>query len=496
MKWLERIVRTAAAVWILVLLLGAIPEAGSAYAASTAAESFTVALTGKYPPFSFYSDEAELVGFDVDVSQLVAEKLNRELRIVTTEWDGILGGLLAGKYDAIIGSMAITPERAKSVDFTMPYYVSGAQLFVHVDDAGEIQSLKDMEGKKAGAVLGETFEHYLVTNHPEISVVTYKSTVDIFQEMQHRRLDGFVTDRLVGMYQIKSAQMPFVPAGPLLYEEQMAIPVKQDQPELLAAINQALTDLEAGGELAKLHEKWFASIHAAEDESVAATGSAEETGGMSWGTIAVRLLRGFGITLLVAFLSIAMGFILAVPAGVVLHGAPRLGQTVVRAIVDFIRGTPVLIQLFFVYFGSPQIGLNLSPMVAAVVTLTINSTAYMSEVVRSGLLAVSPGQRVAARALGLSPFEVFRFVVWPQALRVALPPLMNSAVALLKDTALISVISVAEVIREAQSIISVTFDPAKYYLIVAVMFFVFTYPLMRLASAFEAHMKKRGFAGA
>jgi ABC-type amino acid transport system permease subunit len=154
----------------------------------------------------------------------------------------------------------------------------------------------------------------------------------------------------------------------------------------------------------------------------------------------------------------------------------------------------VLIQIFFVYFGAHQIGIDLSPIPAAIMTLSINSAAYMAEVVRSGLMAVPPGQRQAARSLGLSRFQVFRFVVWPQAFRIAIPPLVNSSVALLKDTALVSVISVAEVVRQAQSIISVTYNPMKYYFIVAVMFFIFTYPLMKFASKWEQTLKKRGYA--
>jgi ABC-type amino acid transport system permease subunit len=110
-------------------------------------------------------------------------------------------------------------------------------------------------------------------------------------------------------------------------------------------------------------------------------------------------------------------------------------------------------------------------------------------------MSVPDGQSLAARALGLNTFQTFRFVVWPQAFRIALPPLMNSVVALTKDTALISVIAVAEVIREAQSIISVTYDPMTYYFIVAVMFFVVTFPLMKMADRLERRIAARGYGG-
>jgi His/Glu/Gln/Arg/opine family amino acid ABC transporter permease subunit len=332
-------------------------------------------------------------------------------------------------------------------------------------------------------VLGETYEHYLREHHRAVRVVTYKSSTDIFQDMFNRRLDGFVTDRLVGGYQIKQSGRPFVPAGPLLYVERMAIPVTRDNPELLAGINEAIQAMKTDGSLDRIHEKWFGFTDS--------EGPRESS--MQTGVILEKLAKGFGITLLVAVLSIVMGFMLSVPLGVILNNPKFPLHIVFRSINDFIRGTPVLIQLFFVYFGTPQIGIALSPIQAAVITLTINTSAYMSEVIRSGLMSVDYGQFLAGRALGLNRYQVFLHVIWPQAFRVALPPLMNSVVALIKDTALIAIISVAEVVREAQSIISVTYDPMKYYFIVGLMFFVVTFPLMKLSGRLERRIRQKGF---
>ena len=108
-------------------------------------------------------------------------------------------------------------------------------------------------------------------------------------------------------------------------------------------------------------------------------------------------------------------------------------------------------------------------------------------------MSVDPGQKLAGRSLGLTKFQVFRLIIWPQAFRIALPPLINSVIALMKDTALISIISVGEVIRETQSIISVTFNPTKYYFITAVMFFIVTFPLMKLAGQVELRLRQKGF---
>lgn len=443
--------------------------------------SFRVALTGKYPPFSFYNEKGELAGFDVDVSREIAERIGRELTIIPTEWDGILAGLLANKYDAIIGSMAITPARAKAVDFSVPYYQSGAQLFIHRDNPSKVYSIDECNGKKIAAVLGETYQQYLDDKYPGIEVVTLKSSSEIFELLQAKRITGFVSDRLVGSWQIKSAKRPFVAVGPMLYREQIAIPVRKADGERLAKINKALQAMNNDGTMKRIHDQYFGLAAETMDRKT-----------MSRAVIAKKLAKGFAVTLLIAAASLTIGFVLAIPCGLILNhpqGGWKLLYLPVRTIIDFLRGTPVLIQLLFAWMG-----LGLSPFVAAIGTLGVNSMSYMAEVIRSGLMSVDPGQVKAGRALSMTRLQTFRYIVWPQAFRVAIPPLMNSVVALTKDTALVAVISVAEVIREAQSIISVTFQPTKYYFVVAVMFFVVTFPLMKMAGVLEKRIRQKGFA--
>ncbi len=444
-------------------------------------ETLKIALTGKYPPFSFYNQQGKLAGFDVDIAKEIANILHKDVEIITTEWDGIVAGLLTDKYDAIIGSMAVTPKRAEQVLFSSPYYISGAQLFVNRNSS--IQDIKDCNQKNIGVVLGETYEQFLRKNHSKIRIITYKSSIDIFQDMENGRLDGFVTDRLVGAWQIKKANKSFIKKGKLLFKEKIAIPVKKSDGLLLSQINKALSQISLSGKKKQLYDKWFALN--IEPEAINQK--------MDSKVVSQKLMKGFAITLFVAFFSLLIGFICALPLGVILHRNKGPLYLLVRSVVDFIRGTPVLIQLFFVYYGAPQFGFTFSPITSAIITLSVNSMAYLSEVIRSGLLSVNFGQFLGGRALGLSKFQVFRFIIWPQAFRVTIPPLMNSVVALTKDTAIISVISVGEVIREAQSIISYTFNPMKYYLIVAIMFFVVTFPLMKIASYVENKVKEKGF---
>jgi len=466
---------------LLILTVGLLTGLASARAEETQKE-LSSALTGKFPPFSYSNDQGNLAGFDVDVSREIARRLNRTSRIVATEWDGILAGLLAKKYDAIIASMAITPAREESVNFSAAYYHSGAQLFVHRDNPDQIYSISECDGLPIAVVLGETYQQFLETQYPDIKVVTLKSTAEIFEMLEQKRITGFVTDRLVGAWQIKEADRPFVPVGEMLYKERIGIAIRKDMPGLLAEVNRALADMETDGTLAAIHNHYF---------GLSGT-QAAAPGHMPTRVIALKLMKGFAITLGIAAAAILLGFLLSIPCGLVLahpKGPWAVLYFPVRLVVDILRGTPVLIQLLFVWLG-----LGLRPFPAAILTLGIASMAYMAEVIRAGLMSVDPGQNVAARALGLSSLDRFRFVVWPQAFRIAIPPLMNCVVALIKDTALVSVISIPELIREAQSVISVTFEPQIYYPIAGLMFFVVTFPLMKLAGRLEKSIQAKGFS--
>lgn len=216
-----------------------------------------VALTGQYPPFSTYDKQGDLVGVDVEVARAIAQHMGREVQFRPTAWADILPGLMGGKYDVIIGSMAVTPERRKAVNFSQPYYVSGAQLFIHEKYVDEIQGIEDCAGRALGVAEGETYHHYLQQNHPEVTVRALGGAPEIFAQVEGGGLVGFVTDRLVGTYQIGQAGKPFVAAGGLLYAERIAIPVRKDRPELLAGVNRALTKMKESGQLQAILDKWF-----------------------------------------------------------------------------------------------------------------------------------------------------------------------------------------------------------------------------------------------
>lgn len=158
----------------------------------------------------------------------------------------------------------------------------------------------------------------------------------------------------------------------------------------------------------------------------------------------------------------------------------------------FIRGTPTLIQIFIVYFGFPQLGMRLSPFVAGVLALGVNSGAYVAEIIRGGLLAIPHGQYESSTALGMSYAQTMRRIILPQVCRIIVPPVTNEAITTLKNTSLLSAITVVELTLHAQIVIARTFRPFDFYIMAALIYLVMTSLLSRLSVRLEAYYARRG----
>ncbi len=215
----------------------------------------SMAMSGQYPPFNFVDDKNHLTGFDVEIGKEIAKRIGITGVPITTAWDGIIAGLLANKYELICGSMAITEERLKSIDFSAPYYRSGAQLFVK--KGSPIKSVADMKGKKLGITLGTTYEQWVRKNMTDIDIRTYKGVPDMVLEVMNGRIDGFISDKIVGALAIKDKGIGIELAGSLLYEEKMGIAMRQGNTPLKAAIDNALLAMKADGTYKDISMKWL-----------------------------------------------------------------------------------------------------------------------------------------------------------------------------------------------------------------------------------------------
>lgn len=217
---------------------------------------FTFAMSGEYRPFN-YIDEVtgELVGFDVEIGKAIAEYHGWQANPVATPWSGIISGLRSGNFDAIIGSMGITAERAEQVDFSDPYYLSGAQLFVKEGSA--IQSIDDVTADMTiGVGLGTSYEP--VAREYTDQVATYESDVTALRDLaSSNNLDAVITDRLTGLIAIEETGFELQVAGELLFEEEVAIPVQKGNQGLLELINEALESIFKDGTFIDINNRYF-----------------------------------------------------------------------------------------------------------------------------------------------------------------------------------------------------------------------------------------------
>jgi polar amino acid transport system substrate-binding protein len=213
---------------------------------------FHFVASGEYQPFSYFKDGV-LTGFDIEIGNEIAKRLDLKPKASTTPFSGIISGIQTGRYDAAIASHVITEERAQAVDFADPYYISGGQLFVQPDENG-INTLDDLKGKDVAVALGTT--HEKMAREYTDSISTYDSDITALRALEQGKHDVTITDITVGEIAIQTG-MKIKIAGPMLSEVQHGIAVRKGNAELLDKINKALADIHADGTYLKLSEKYF-----------------------------------------------------------------------------------------------------------------------------------------------------------------------------------------------------------------------------------------------
>jgi len=227
---------------------------GDEQVASDEQAVFSYAMSGLYKPFN-YKDGGELVGFDVEIGAEIAKRMGMEPNPITNPWETLIQGLKAGKFDAIIGSMAITEERAEQVDFSRPYYRSGAQVFVSANNE-DIKTPDDMKDLKIGVVKASTFRDVALEYTSEDNVVGYDSDVIALQDLPTGRIDAVITDQMVGLVGMTNG-LEIKDIGEPLWVDEMAIPVNKGNAELLDKINAALEEIINDGTYDEISNKWF-----------------------------------------------------------------------------------------------------------------------------------------------------------------------------------------------------------------------------------------------
>lgn len=433
-----------------------------------------------FPPFEYRDNTSgQITGFDVDLIKAIGKQAGHPIELVALPFDGIIPALQARSIDAAISAITITPERARAIDFSRPYFEAGQAIVVR-DKGPNLTRLEQLEGRRIAVQIGTTGA-IAASRVAGAQVSSFDSTPLALQELANGNADAVVSDVPAILYAIKSAHLSGLRvAGEHLSSEVYGIALPTNAP-ITDTINKALGELIANGRYAALYRQWLG----AEPPVLPATAPQLQTkssplAGLDLALLAQNLLKGAGITLLLTVLSFSFGLLGGTALALLLQSPRQLVQRLCRIYIDFFRGTPMLVQLFLIYFGLPallqtlEVPFTIERLPAAVTALSLNVAAYLAEVLRSGIESIDRGQWEAADALGFSPAERMRFVIAPQAIRRVLPPLANEFITLIKDTSLAAVIGFDELFRQGQLMVATTYRAFEIYIAVALVYLVMT----------------------
>lgn len=219
--------------------------------------TLVVGLEGTYPPFSFQDENGNLAGFEVDFAHALADHLGVKAKLQMTKWDGMLASLESKRIDVAINQVTISEERQKKYDFSTPYTISGIQALTKKGHEGSISKPQDLVGKKVGVGLGSNFEQWLRANVPGVDVRTYDDDPTKYQDLKIGRIDAILVDRLAGLDLMEKTQGELAVAGPAFSRLESGVAMRKENPQLLAAINQAIGEMHKDGTMNNISQKWF-----------------------------------------------------------------------------------------------------------------------------------------------------------------------------------------------------------------------------------------------
>jgi len=445
----------------------------------------------------------KIIGFEVDIAEALGKRLRMEPQFVQQQWDGLVPGLQRGEYDAVIAGLEITPERLEKISFSSPYYYSTLSMTVRLDET-RIRTPENLPARTVGTLKASLAERYL----HEIGVTdvkTYDNQAHPYIDLILGRLDAVVMDTPIALYYAYGEQFHNVELPSTKFP--IAIGLRKDDGALLKAVNEALAEMRTDGTLKSIYQQWNLYNSSTADyfgdnspisnasadryrEYLAAVQTERSVGEQlkQYLSFVPLLLRGALVTLEISIASMTLAVLLGLMLAIIRVFGNRLVAWPAVAFIEVIRGTPLLIQLFIIFYGLPSLGIRLTPFWAAVIGLGMNYAAYEAENYRAGIQAVPRGQLDAALALGLTRTQTIRKIVLPQAVRLVIPPVTNDFIALLKDSSLVSVITMVELTKVYGQLASTYYDYIGLGILAALIYFLMGLPIARLSRYVETRL--------
>jgi polar amino acid transport system substrate-binding protein len=451
------------------------------------------------------ADPSRVIGFDVDVAELIARGLGREPRFVEVAFASMDQSIGRGDADIGLSGLEDTPARRASYAVTIPYYQFREVLSVRSADAERFPTLASLRGRRVGTLSGTIAYDILLDAERQhgIIAVSYDDDVHPYSDLLIGRLDAVLLDNVLADRRSRTSPGFVTQPGAVAVSHYVGV---------LAPGNEALRDrideiLKQGmrdGRLESIFRKWgvWNDDQPQLFAQVLSGASIPPVIGYETGSIATlprweatrrylpALFRAASMTLVLScgamLLAVAIGVVIATGR---LYG-DRLTQIVLAGYVELVRGTPLLLQLFVLYYGLAA-AVRLPAFLAALLGLALNYAAYESEIYRGALLAVPVGQLEASRTLGFSELQTLRLIRGPQAFRVALAPMTNDFVAMLKDSSLVSVLTVVELTKQTQVFATNLGSWVIPGAVCAVLYLAMSLPLAALAKMLERRWRTR-----
>jgi polar amino acid transport system substrate-binding protein len=463
-------------------------------------------------PYAFIdpADQHTVEGFEKDIIDALGSQLGRKPRLVKNDWDSLIPGLDRHLYDVAISGLEITPDRQAVIDFSTPYYYTFEQLTVRRDN-NDITGMANLSGRKVGTLKASLAERIL-EKAGDINVKVYDDEVAAYSDLVDGRTDAVLLDYPIALYYAApnpALKLVGEPIGRVRY----GIAMRKGDTELVNQVNRALQNIIDSGELRAILARWNLWTPAMANElnqfgpSRVAPVEYErflaETAPLTGWHKMLRRYIGFlpllakaaVVTLEVSILGMVLAVVVGLVLAIVRQYGPALTSAAAVGYIEAIRGTPLLIQILFIFYGLPNIGIKLHPFVAGVLALGLNYAAYEAENYRAGLNAIPRGQMEAAEALNMTRLQALRHVIVPQAFRVVVPVMTNDFISLLKDSSLVSVITMSELTRTYEQLSTTYYDYFGTGLLVGAVYLLIGLPFVRLARWTEQRMAVDGRAG-
>lgn len=470
-------------------------------------------------------DANQVTGFEVDLAEKVAEYMGVKAEMGQSQWDKLPDMLSANKVDLVMNGYEYTQERLDVFDATVPYYVYGLQLMLRKGDPtfnswAALKKSDAHEGAKVGVLTGSAAETVMrdFCGESDCQVINYDGNTDSMREVETGKLDATLQDTPIAAFYgprfpaLVNVGDPVEPGYYVMY-------VRKGDDALLRSLNEAIVLMVRNGELESIYRKYgiwdknqdqlvataeqakFFGLHKAATAEVEKkempTQEVVRTEARKRGWDVVKsyggvMVESAGITIVLSALSFPIAIFLGLWIAVGRLYGPRWLRLPLTAYVEFLRGTPLMLQLYFVFFLLPEVGITIPAFWCGILGLAINYSAYESEIYRAGLQAIPGGQMEAALSLGMSRPMALRRVIVPQAVRIVIPPVVNDFIALFKDTSVCSVITIVELTKRFSVLSMSTQATLEMMAMCAFLYLAMSYPMSLVSRQIERRLGATG----